>query len=241
MANLPIRDQKAKILALIENVKVFCFNYPTLPINFSIPSFKNDFDVIAFLMDLIISLLGMKAKELQREVTKWLIKNIKPKINRITMKNSILISIVLFLIIGISNNSCTQKTELSSEQAKELAKDAFLFGLPAILIDIQFDFNSYVTQPEGTKAPVNQFAHFREFVDASNRSIVGFNVDNLYSLASLDLISEPVILSMPDMGDRYWIMQLIDAWNGVPAAPGSRTHGGKAANYVIVGDRKSVV
>ena len=151
------------------------------------------------------------------------------------MKKSILISIVLLFTIGLSNISYSQQIELSPEQAKELAKDAFLFGLPAILIDIQFDFNSYVTKPEGTKAPVNQFAHFREFVDASNRSIVGFNVDNLYSLASLDLTSEPVILSMPDMGERYWIMQLIDAWNGVPSAPGSRTHGGKAANYVIVG------
>ena len=75
---LAIKDEKQKILDKIEEIKVFCFNYPTLPINFSIPSFKNDFDVIAFLMDLIISLLGMKAKELQREVTKWLIKNIKP-------------------------------------------------------------------------------------------------------------------------------------------------------------------
>ncbi|MCK5468480.1 MAG: DUF1254 domain-containing protein, partial [Cyclobacteriaceae bacterium] len=27
----------------------------------------------------------------------------------------------------------------------------------------------------------------------------------------------------------------IDAWNGVPAAPGSRSHGGKAANFVITG------
>ena len=150
------------------------------------------------------------------------------------MKKLILISIVAILTIGLSFTSC-QQNELSPEQAKDLAKDAFLFGLPAILIDIQFDFNSYVTQPEAGKAPVNQFANFREFVDASNRSIVGFNVDNLYSLASLDLKTEPVILSMPDMGDRYWIMQLIDAWNGVPAAPGSRTHGGAAANYVIVG------
>jgi Protein of unknown function (DUF1254) len=29
--------------------------------------------------------------------------------------------------------------------------------------------------------------HFREFPDASNKSIVGLNVDTLYSLASLDL------------------------------------------------------
>ena len=150
------------------------------------------------------------------------------------MKKSVLMIAIWLITIGLSFNSC-QQNELSPEQAKELAKDAFLFGMPAILIDIQFDFNSYVSKPDGAKAPVNQFAHFREFVDASNRSIVGFNVDNLYSLASLDLREEPVILSMPDMGDRYWIMQFIDAWNGVPAAPGSRSQGGKAANFVIAG------
>ena len=76
--NIPIRDQKQKIVDLISDIKSFCFNFPTLSINFSMPSFKNDFDVIAFLMDLIISLIGKKAEELQREVTRWLIKNIKP-------------------------------------------------------------------------------------------------------------------------------------------------------------------
>lgn len=30
-------------------------------------------------------------------------------------------------------------------------------------------------------------------------------------------------------------MQLIDAWNNVPHAPGSRTVGGKGGNFVIVG------
>ena len=30
-------------------------------------------------------------------------------------------------------------------------------------------------------------------------------------------------------------MQLVDAWNGVPAAPGSRTLGGKARSFVITG------
>ena len=37
------------------------------------------------------------------------------------------------------------------------------------------------------------------------------------------------------MGNRFWIMQLIDAWNNVPHAPGSRTHGGKGGNFAIVG------
>jgi hypothetical protein len=116
-----------------------------------------------------------------------------------------------------------------------LAQEAFLFGAPLVLISIQADFLSHVSQPTGLKAPVNQFAHAREFVDASNRAVVGFNVDNLYSFAVLDLSEEPIVMSVPKMGDRYWVMQVIDAWNGVPAAPGSRTHKGRGGNFVITG------
>ena len=37
------------------------------------------------------------------------------------------------------------------------------------------------------------------------------------------------------MGNRFWLMQLIDAWNNVPHAPGSRTVGGKGGNFAMVG------
>src|SRR5262249_28638094 len=36
-------------------------------------------------------------------------------------------------------------------------------------------------------------------------------------------------------GTRWWIMQLVDAWNDVPAAPGSRTHGTTGGAFVITG------
>ena len=125
---------------------------------------------------------------------------------------------------------------LSPAEAKSLAKEAWLFGLPLVMFEKQFDYGTYTTKPDGIRAPANQFVHYRKFVDASNRSVVGFNVDNLYSFANLDLASEPWVLSVPEMGDRYWLMQLIDAWNGVPAAPGSRTHGGaKTRDFLIAG------
>jgi hypothetical protein len=37
------------------------------------------------------------------------------------------------------------------------------------------------------------------------------------------------------MGDRYWLMQLIDAWNGVPHVPGTRTIGGRGGDFALVG------
>jgi hypothetical protein len=79
-------------------------------------------------------------------------------------------------------------------------------------IEKQLDSVSHVSKPEGPFAPINQFAHYREFPDASNRTVVGLNVDTLYSLAGLEFAQEPMVLSIPEMGDRYWLMQLIDAW-----------------------------
>ncbi len=125
--------------------------------------------------------------------------------------------------------------KLTAAEARDLAKEAWLFGLPLVMFEKQLDYSTYTRKPQETRAPINQFAQYRKFVDASNRLVVGFNVDNLYSLASLDLSKEPIVLSMPDMGKRYWLMQIIDAWNGVPAAPGSRTHGGKARSFLIAG------
>ena len=76
----------------------------------------------------------------------------------------------------------------------------------------------------------------REFPNAKNNKIVGMNVDTLYSLANVDLSAEPIVLVVPPMqGNRWWIMQIIDGWNDVPAAPGSRTHGGKGGNFALVG------
>ena len=85
------------------------------------------------------------------------------------------------------------------------------------------------------RAPLNQFAHFRQLPDASDQVVVGLNVDTLYSLGSLDLSGGPLVLSVPEMGERYWVMQLIDAWNNVPHAPGARTVGGKGGDFAIVG------
>jgi hypothetical protein len=157
-------------------------------------------------------------------------------------KKSLLLLPAIFIgaiaFVSCNKSSTTDapiEKALTAAEAKALAKDAYLFGLPVVFIEKQFDYQTHATKAEKTKAPVNQFIHYRAFIDASNKAVVGFNVDNLYSFAGLDLTNEPVILSIPEMGNRFWLMQLIDAWNGVPAAPGSRQRGGKGGNFAITG------
>jgi hypothetical protein len=61
------------------------------------------------------------------------------------------------------------------------------------------------------------------------------NVDTLYSSAFLDLSSEPLVLSVPDTGGRYYLLPLLDAWTNVFATPGARTTGTKAGDFAITG------
>src|SRR5262245_12637254 len=127
---------------------------------------------------------------------------------------------------------------LTPEDAKAVAPDGFVFGLPLVYIAQQAEVMTNVPKPEGGRAPFNQFDHHREFPDAKNNKIVGMNVDTLYSLANLDLAAEPIVLVVPPMeGKRWWIMQVLDAWNDVPAAPGSRTHGDRGGAFALVGPK----
>jgi len=145
------------------------------------------------------------------------------------------LAVALTATFTLSANAAPEE-KLTPQVAKELAKEAWVFGLPLVMFEKQVDYSTHVTKAEETRAPINQFVHYRKFVDASNRSIVGFNVDNLYSLAWFDLKAEPLVLAVPAMGDRYWMMQIVDAWNGVPAAPGSRTlSGDKPYVFLIAG------
>ncbi len=125
--------------------------------------------------------------------------------------------------------------EITAGEARDIAQDAYLFGLPLVYIATQADTLTNVSRPKGIRAPFNQFAHYRKSPDSANREIVGYNADTLYSIAHLDLTAEPIVLSVPDMGCRYWIVQILDAWNDVTAAPSARTVGRGRREYALIG------
>ncbi len=148
------------------------------------------------------------------------------------------LALVLGTTAGCSRGaqpSATHVAGLAPADARELARDAYIFGLPPVFIEMQIDALTHVARVDAIRAPINQFKHHNERPDPANRNHVGFNVDMLYSLAELDLAQGPIVLSVPPMGDRYWLMQLVDAWNNVPHAPGSRTRGGRGGTFAITG------
>ncbi len=59
------------------------------------------------------------------------------------------------------------------------------------------------------------------------------NVDTFYSVAELDLTNGPVVLSIPDMGDRYFSWQLTDPYTNVSGYIGSNWTGPGPGQYAI--------
>jgi hypothetical protein len=117
------------------------------------------------------------------------------------------------------------KQIVSADQAAEIAVEAYIFGYPLVLMDVTRQVMTAVPKAGALKAPVNQFVHLREFPDPTFTDVVSPNADTLYSAAWLDLAKEPMILSVPDTGKRYYLMQMLDAWTNVFASPGARATG----------------
>lgn len=126
-------------------------------------------------------------------------------------------------------------TDARQADALKAGVEAVVYGLPVVIMDLTREKLTNVATPGTSTAPVNQFAHMRQFPDASFRDVVRANVDTLYSSAFLDLTAEPIVLSAPDTRGRYYLMPMLDAWTNVFASPGKRTTGTKAGNYAITG------
>jgi len=124
---------------------------------------------------------------------------------------------------------------LSAADAFKLGTEAYIYGYPLITMEMTRRVSTNVAKPEGTHAPMGQFALMRQYPTASFRDVTAPNADTLYSVAWLDLAQEPYVFSLPDQKDRYYLMPMLSGWTNVFQVPGMRTTGDKAQQYVITG------
>lgn len=115
-------------------------------------------------------------------------------------------------------------------QSAILAAQAYIYGYP--LMEYQ-----RVRQTVGTVNTLYSLTSFANpDIDPIWKAIGGGkrpNTDTFYTLAELDLSNGPVVLSIPDMGDRYFSFQLTDPYTNVSGYIGSRTTGYGPGSYAI--------
>jgi len=124
---------------------------------------------------------------------------------------------------------------VSPDEARRIAKDAYIFAYPMLENYKTMYLQAVDKQSGGYLAPFNQFFHFRQLLGPEFTEIVAPNNDTLYSIAWLDLGAEPMILSLPDFGDRFFVVQMIDAYTHNIDYIGARTTGHQGGTYLIAG------
>ena len=124
---------------------------------------------------------------------------------------------------------------LATSLANDAAIEAYIYGYPLVLMDLTRQVMTNVPRASQDAAPVNQLGNKRKFPEPTDTAVVSPNADTLYSFAFLDLAHEPMILSVPEMGQRYYLMQMMDAWTNVFDSPGTRTTGSSRCDFAIVG------
>lgn len=105
-----------------------------------------------------------------------------------------------------------------AERIGAVAVEAAVWALPFVL------FARYLGIAEGAGLPRNRFLLD---VHLSSPSTIcrGANVDTLYGHVWLDLSDGPLLLQLPDAGDRYVSIQVVDAFQATRGYVGNHTSG----------------
>jgi hypothetical protein len=151
-------------------------------------------------------------------------------------------------IIAISMVGCSQKTDTAVEkplasvqddvkqhEAKETGIEAYVYAYPLVTMEMTRRGSTNVAVATDSKAPMGQFAKFRQYPAVDNHFVTAPNADTLYNIAWLDVSKEPWIISTPDMKGRFFLQPILDGWTTEFADPGKRTTGTNAQKFAITG------
>lgn len=126
-------------------------------------------------------------------------------------------------------------TQLKPEELRNLVQEGVVYGYPLVVMDATKDIFTSPDSPSPHKGTINQFSHLRQFPQPEFREVVSPNVDTLYSSAWVDLSKEPLVLTVPAVGNRFYMLEILDAWTNVISSPGTRTTGTGAEEFALVG------
>ncbi|MEA1896875.1 MAG: DUF1214 domain-containing protein [Bacteroidota bacterium] len=156
------------------------------------------------------------------------------------MKN---IAILLFVIIGFT--SCNQsnseekqanlnQSELSAEEAKEIAKEAYIYGF-AIVENYKAIFGMCIYEKSPAYAGFNNYLHGKKLFDPDYKTVVSANNDTYYSTTFADLSQEPLVIKVPPTNETYFVIQLVDMFTDNTSFIGTRATGKKGGTFLLVG------
>ncbi|RIX79057.1 DUF1254 domain-containing protein [Acidovorax cavernicola] len=127
----------------------------------------------------------------------------------------------------------------TEEEAHAIGIEAYTYAYPMVVMELTRRVATNVAQPDGARVrgPMNRFVHVPAYPDASFKDVVRPNADTLYSNIWYDVGESPLMLTLPDTGDRYHVIPFYDLWTDVFATLGTRTNGNGGGRFALVGPR----
>lgn len=143
-------------------------------------------------------------------------------------------------LLGCSGDNSTEpsgtKTDVSAEEAQAIARDAYVYGFPLVMnLKTIYDYAVNVESPN-YKGPFNEVSCEARLFTPADTAIVTPNSDTPYCMFWMDLRSEPLVLTVPELEDnRYYSVQLIDLYTHNFAYIGTRINNNAAGSYLLAG------
>lgn len=123
---------------------------------------------------------------------------------------------------------------LSLNHPAAKVREAFIYSFPVHdLAQSRWEYSQKTAHPQYT--PPNVLRHNRALLDHRARTVTTPNNDTLYSSAWLDLADGAMLLSLPDMHDRYFSFAFLDIFTNNVACIGRRTTGTAAQTWLLAG------
>ena len=137
-------------------------------------------------------------------------------------------NLFLFFLALIVAVSCNDDDNTDTAKIKAMAKEAYIYAFAAV------ENNKAIGQilnsnPNG----VNKFNCMTTLATPNDKTVITPNNDTYYGYAVLDLRYEPVVISIPEIDDRYFSIQLVDIFTNCPNYVKPIATGTGMGNYLV--------
>lgn len=135
-------------------------------------------------------------------------------------------------------NGPDASVRITVEYAKLVARDAYFWTWP--MVNIYNRRLHFATIKEAQlsgplmAAPLNHVAMLTDYVSPEERAVACPNQDVVYGMSALALDVSPVVVQVPDFGDRFWVYQVVDLRSDSFAQFG-KMYGTKPGFYLLTG------
>jgi hypothetical protein len=135
-----------------------------------------------------------------------------------------------------STESAAANTDVSVEEIQAIARDAYIYGFPMVMnLKTIYDYTVDIDSPN-YKGPFNEVSCEARLFTPADTAVVSPNSDTPYCMFWMDLRSEPLVLSVPELEkNRYYSVQLIDFYTHNFAYIGTRVNDNAAGSYLLAG------